>query len=769
MRLHLPISEFVKHIQSEDEVLDPSILIETIVYDTRKIANQKSSVFFALEGSFRDGHTFIEEGYQKGIRIFVVNKNKDLPELKNAVFLRVHSPIQALQALALQHRLKYKLPIIAITGSVGKTTVKEWIYHLLSDSLTIVRSPKSYNSQLGVALSLLEINENHQLALIEAGISEPGEMKLLEQMIQPSFGLFTSFGRAHAHSFPSKETHLQEKLSLFTQVKQTWIHESIELSKDEVQQIQATLVHEKEYQTLLQHSPFQDKVSLHNLSLALAIAYQFEKEENKLIEKIKSLPRLALRMETFEGIHQTTIINDAYNMDLDALTQSLEYQISISENKNRFAILATDGLSEIQVNQIKSILVPFNLDGVFYIQGNEIPPIASINNATVLIKGTRNAQLQRIARLFQLKKHKTRLEIDLSAIRNNVDYYRSLIPKSCNILAMVKASSYGSGAIKMAQFLQNNGVNYLGVAYADEGVELRKNGIQLPILVMNAEEDSFDDIINYQLEPSIFSFEMLDKFIKSLINYNVENYPVHLKFDTGMRRLGFEVKEVRRVLEVFQTQPEIRLQSVYSHLADSDNQKDRSFSENQIALFTTIVNEIQHTINYPFLKHIANSEGIHGYPHAHFDMVRLGIGMYGYSANENIKSQLTPAIAWKSVITQIKSIAIGESVGYSRTFIATRPTKIAVVPIGYADGFRKSLGNGIGGMYVQGHYCKILGNVCMDMTMIDVTDVATYEGDTVEIIGENQTLDGLAKMMGTIPYEVLTSVSQRVHRIYIED
>lgn len=769
MRLHLPISEFVKHIQSEDEVLDPSILIETIVYDTRKIANQKSSVFFALEGSFRDGHTFIEEAYQKGIRIFVVNKNKDLPELKNAVFLRVHSPIQALQALALQHRLKYKLPIIAITGSVGKTTVKEWIYHLLSDSLTIVRSPKSYNSQLGVALSLLEINEDHQLALIEAGISESGEMKLLEQMIQPTFGLFTSFGRAHAHSFPSKETHLQEKLSLFTHVKQTWIHESIELNKDEVQQIQATHVHEKEFQTLLQHSPFQDKVSLHNLSLALAIAYQFEKEENKLIEKIKSLPRLALRMETFEGIHQTTIINDAYNMDLDALTQSLEYQISISERKNRFAILATDGLSEIQVNQIKSILVPFNLDGVFYIQGNEIPPIASINNATVLIKGTRNAQLQRIARLFQLKKHKTRLEIDLSAIRNNVDYYRSLIPKSCNILAMVKASSYGSGAIKMAQFLQNNGVNYLGVAYADEGVELRKNGIQLPILVMNAEEDSFDDIINYQLEPSIFSFEMLDKFIKSLINHNVENYPVHLKFDTGMRRLGFEVKEVRRVLEVFQTQPEIRLQSVYSHLADSDNQKDRSFSENQIALFTTIVNEMQHTINYPFLKHIANSEGIHGYPHAHFDMVRLGIGMYGYSANENIKSQLTPAITWKSVITQIKSIAIGESVGYSRTFIATRPTKIAVVPIGYADGFRKSLGNGIGGMYVQGDYCKVLGNVCMDMTMIDVTDVVTFEGDTVEIIGENQTLDELAKMMGTIPYEVLTSVSQRVHRIYIEN
>ena len=316
-------------------------------------------------------------------------------------------------------------------------------------------------------------------------------------MIQPTFGLFTSFGRAHAHSFPSKETHLQEKLSLFTKVKQTWIHESIELNKDEVQQIQATLVHEKEYQTLLQHSPFQDKVSLHNLSLALAIAYQFEKEENKLIEKIKSLPRLALRMETFEGIHQTTIINDAYNMDLDALTQSLEYQISISESKNRFAILATDGLSETQVNQIKSILVPFNLDGVFYIQGNEIPPFASINNATVLIKGTRNAQLQRIARLFLLKKHKTRLEIDLSAIRNNVDYYRSLIPKSCNILAMVKASSYGSGAIKMAQFLQNNGVNYLGVAYADEGVELRKNGIQLPILVMNAEEDSFDDIINF--------------------------------------------------------------------------------------------------------------------------------------------------------------------------------------------------------------------------------------------------------------------------------
>lgn len=769
MRLHLPISEFIKHIQSEDEVLNTSLVVNTIIYDTRKIAHQQGTVFFALEGNYRDGHTFIEEAYQKGIRIFVVKKGKNIPILADAIFLSVASPIQAIQSLAREHRLKFSLPIIAITGSVGKTMVKEWIYHLLSDTLTIVRSPKSYNSQLGVALSLLEINESHQLALIEAGISEPGEMKLLEQMIHPTYGLFTSFGRAHAHSFPSKEIHLQEKLSLFKQVKQTWIHESIALNKDEVQQIQATLVHEKEYQTLLQHSPFQDKVSLHNLSLALAIAHQFEKEENKLIEKIKSLPRLALRMETFEGIQQTTIINDAYNMDLDALTQSLEYQISISENKQRFAILATDGLTEAQVNQIKTILLPFNLDGVFYIQGNEIPPISSIFNATVLIKGTRNAQLQRIARLFQLKKHKTRLEIDLSAIRSNVDYYRSLLPKTCNILAMVKASSYGSGAIKMAQFLQNNGINYLGVAYADEGVELRKNGIQIPILVMNAEEDSFDDIINFNLEPSIYSFDMLDKFVKSLINYNVENYPVHLKFDTGMRRLGFEAKEVRHVVEVFQTQPELHLQSVYSHLADSDNQQDRSFSEKQIQLFTEICNEIEQHINYPFLKHIANSEGIHGYPAAHFDMVRLGIGMYGYSANENIKSQLTPAIAWKSVITQIKTIEKGESVGYSRTFIAERPTHIAVVPIGYADGFRKSLGNGIGGMYVRGHFCKVLGNVCMDMTMIDVTDVPAKDGDIVEIIGENQKLDALAKLMGTIPYEVLTSVSQRVHRIYIEN
>ena len=769
MRLNISLSEFCIQIQSRELVNPSPSYIQTVVFDTRKISLVEGAVFFALEGSFRDGHQFITEAYQKGIRFFVVEEGKNKPALEDAVYFEVDSPLRSLQLLAKSNRLKYNIPVIAITGSVGKTTAKEWIYHLLSDSYKVIRSPKSYNSQLGVALSLLEINELHQIAIIEAGISEPGEMRVLHDMIQPSLGLFTAFGRAHSNGFTSKELHLSEKLSLFEGVKTTWISGDIKLNDSQYYAIHAESVNDLTFEHLINISPFQDQVSKHNLALALAVANYFNIDEEKIIEKIATLPRLALRMETFEGIHNTTIINDTYNIDLDALSQSLEYQLSISKGKKRIAILATDGLALQQVQEVKHILAPFALDNVYFIHNEEHPPIELIHNATVLIKGSRSSQLQRIARLFQLKKHKTRLEIDLTAIRRNVDLYRSLLPKECMILAMVKASSYGSGAVKMAHFLQNNGINYLGVAYADEGVELRKNGIQLPILVMNAEEESFDDIVMHKLEPSIYSFSMLDNFIKCLINSNVESYPVHLKFDTGMRRLGFEASEVDRVIDVFQAQPEVKLKSVYSHLADSDNQIDNSFTLSQIDVFTTIFQKIERIIPYPFLKHITNSEGIIAYPQAHFDMVRLGIGMYGYSANATFKSGLNPAISWKSVITQIKEINEDESVGYSRTFVASKKMKIAVVPIGYADGFRKSLGNQVGGMYVNGQFCPVLGNVCMDMTMIDVTNTSCTEGDNVEIIGENQTLDALAFKMKTIPYEVLTSVSQRVHRVYIEN
>jgi len=748
----------------------PAGIIQRIAYDTRKITDANETVFFALEGTHRDGHTYIAEAYQKGIRLFVVNQQFDDEfDYKDACFFQVISPLASLQLLAKNYRKQFHYPVIAITGSAGKTTVKEWLYHLISDALLVVRSPKSFNSQLGVTLSLLEMGHQHKIAIIEAGISEPHEMEKLVEMIHPDYGIFTSFGSAHSEGFISKESHLNEKLRLFYSVKKTWFHHSIKLSNSIIQKINGEEINDEEFSCYLSLSPFKDTVSEHNLSIAVAVAKYLSIPEETLKTRIQDLPRLALRMETFEGINNTTIINDAYNMDLDALVHSLEYQLSISSGKKRFAILATDGLQPYQQEEITHIVNRFRLDGVYFIHSNEIPPLDEIRDCTVLIKGTRASNLQRIARLFTLKKHKTRLEINLSGVKHNIEVFRHLIPGSCKMLAMVKASSYGSGAVKIAQYLEKIGIEFLGVAYADEGVELRRSGVTLPILVMNAEEEGFDDIIQYQLEPSVYSFEMLDAFIHALILNEKEQYPVHLKFDTGMRRLGFEQSDIDKIVSVIQAQPEIRVKSVYSHLADADNRQDVSFTKEQIRRFRTICEDLEPKITYPFIKHLANTEGIGSYPSAHFDMVRIGIGMYGYVSNPLIADQLQQVISWKSVITQIKKLVVGESVGYNRQFIANEDTTIAIIPVGYADGFRKSLGNGNGSVYIQGKKCAVLGNVCMDMIMVEITGIQTRVGADVEIIGSHQTLTELSSLMKTIPYEVLTSISPRVHRVYVEE
>lgn len=768
MKLNLTIAQFSSAIQAKEVVGVYSEIIHRVAYDTRKLSDTQNTVFFALSGKFRDGATYIADAYQKGVRLFVVQSMFGLDSFKDACFVVVDSPLTSLQNLAKAHRMQYAIPVIIISGSVGKTMVKEWLYHVLSSTKKIVRSPKSFNSQLGVALSLLEINETHGLALIEAGISAPNEMQTLVEMIQPTFGIFTAFGRAHTHNFATKEQHLAEKLHAFLGCEKTWISKDILLDSNQLKAINAEIINDTITNELVESNPFTDAVSKRNLDLVIRVALYFEKNTEVLKERIKTLPRLALRMETFEGIQQTTIINDSYNLDVDALVQSLEYQLSISDHKKRVAIIATTGFSEQQIQEVNEIISGFKLDAVYFLEEGTEVPIAAISNATVLIKGTRSAQLHKLVRLFQLKKHKTTLEIDLSVVKHNIDVYRTYLPTSCKILAMVKASSYGSGAVKIAQYLQKIGVNYLGVAYADEGVELRKHGVTLPILVMNAEEDGFDDIISYQLEPAIYSFKMLDDFIKVLIREGIENYPVHVKFDTGMRRLGFEQADLDELIAILQTQPEIKLQSVYSHLADADNAQNFTFTHGQIEKFNEIIRYLDVIISYPYIKHIANSEAIANYPSAHLDMVRLGIGMYGYSSNAQVQASLQAAVAWKSVVTQVKTIQSGESVGYGCTFVAPRPMTIAVIPIGYADGFRRSLSNGVGAVVIQGEFCPVVGNVCMDMTMVDVTSVIVKEGDGVEILGEHQSLSSFAQKMNTIPYEVLTSVSSRVHRVYVE-
>ena len=404
----------------------------------------------------------------------------------------------------------------------------------------------------------------------------------------------------------------------------------------------------------------------------------------------------------------------------------------------------------------------YYLDTTFY----ELP---IIENSVILIKGSRKSNLEKIIRKFQLKKHKTRLEISLTAIKENLNLLRSYIRKECNLLVMVKASSYGSGAVKIASFLEKNGVNYLGVAYADEGIELRKNGINLPILVMNTEEDSFEDIINYKLEPTIYSFYVLDQFVRTLILLNIEAYPIHLKFDTGMKRLGFDMEDCDQLSEYLLAQPEVYIKSIYSHLADADNLNDSTFSEFQINSFEKITTYFKRILPYKFITHLTNTEGTINFPLAHFDMVRIGIGIYGYSSNEIISGKLIPTMNWKSIISQIKSVKKGQTIGYGKSYVAKKDMKIAIVPVGYADGLKRNLSNRVGHLYVQSIACPIVGNICMDMTMIDITGISVEEGMEVEIIGEHQSIMDVAKAAKTIPYEILTSIPLRVHRIYVEN
>jgi len=768
LKLGIHYNEFCKIIGGRSLTGEAASIIDQIGYDTRKLVDSENSAFFALTGEFRDGHSYIETAYRKGIRIFVVSQKVELEKYPHAHFIEVKKTLVALQDLAKFHRSKFTYPIVAITGSAGKTTVKEWLYHLLSPDLRVIRSPKSYNSQLGVALSLLELHNECDVAIIEVGISKPGEMTRLEEIVQPTFGVFTSFGRAHEENFKSREEQLTEKLKLFINTKKTYYPVSIDLNSEQVKQIHGYALKPEAFKKELSLLPFENKAGLSNGLCAIALAKLFLEDAKALKERIPTLPQLALRMETFEGINGNTIINDTYNLDLDALTHSLEYQLRVAENRRRVVIIGLDDDTAYRKGEVEKIVKAYQPDQLFVVKSNE-PIHAAFENSVILIKGTRKADMQRVARQFRLKNHKTFVEIDLNAIRHNITVFKNNLLPETKLLAMVKAQSYGSGVEKMAAFLEQQGIEYLGVAYADEGVELRKQGIKLPILVMNAEEDGFEDCINYELEPAIFSFNQLDQFIKELIFQGKSDYPVHLKLDTGMKRLGFELQDIQRICEILHAQPEIRIKSVYSHLADSDNRRDKRFSDHQIQKFHQATHLIAQQINYHFDRHILNSEGIANYAKAQYEMVRIGIGMYGISSNPTVSQKLQPVLKWISAVSQVKSLQKGESVGYGRTFIADKPMKIAVVPVGYADGYRRSLSNGKGGVYIHETFCPTVGRVCMDMIMVDITKLHVREGDRVEIIGTKQKIEKFAGQMDTIAYEVMTGISKRVHRVYLEE
>ncbi|MDB2656877.1 alanine racemase [Crocinitomicaceae bacterium] len=735
-------------------------VIRSVSFDTRRIVGGEDVLFFALKGEFRDGHEFIQAAYDKGVRTFVVSEKIDDSKFEGAAFAQVEDTLKGLQSLAKKHRQKFSIPVVGITGSAGKTIVKEWLGQLLEEHYRVVRSPKSYNSQLGVALSLLEIHEDCDLALIEVGISSAGDMETLADMVQPTHGIFTSLGSAHAQNFESRDAHMAEKLRLFETCKKVFVHHSIPVDTNDPKM---KIVHEKSYTTLLQLLPFEDEISRHNAALAIAASRHFELEDLVIERVLPKLDRVALRLETFDGINNCLIINDTYNLDTDALRSSLEYQLSVAQGRNRTVII---GIEENH-DEIKKILEDFEPIDFHFISDAD-DPLPEFSNSVVLIKGRREMRMEQLAMRLRERKHQTYVEVNLSAIRNNLTYCKSKLAPQTKVLAMVKASSYGSGIDEMGVYLERIGVNYLGVAYADEGVQLRKAGVQLPILVMNTEEGAFEDCVAYDLEPCIYSTQQLNALILQLIYEGKTNYPIHITLETGMNRLGFESDSIPELLRMLQTQPEVRVKSIYSHLATAD-EIGSAFVKEQVVHFERDSQEIMKHLPYKVDRHIANSEGVLHYPEYQFDMVRIGIAMYGYTSEKEDQQHLQEAVRWFSAISQIRAVASGTSIGYGRASIAERSTRIAVIPVGYGDGFRRSLSQGKGSVVIQGQRCPVIGNVCMDMTMIDIGDLTAEVGDSVEIIGDSISLAEIADQMDTIPYEVLTGISRRVQRLYVED
>ena len=762
MNLKISIEELTSAIEGEARGSIARGLANRVVFDTRKINAGDESVFFALKGDFRDGHEFIFSAYNKGVRIFVVSESIPLEDFKGATFIRVENTLSALQRLANYHRSKFNYPVIAITGSFGKTIVKEWLYYFLKDKYRIARSPKSYNSQIGAALSLLEMHDDANIALIEAGISMPGEMEILQNMIRPTFGVFTGFGLAHRINFRNEEQHLDEKLKLFTNCTKVFLASSLKNIAEK--KLNTVLISPDEKNEF----PNYNSVEKENLSLVKAIVSEFGLNDDDFKAKLPALPGISLRSERFDGIQGNLIINDTYNLDKNALYQSLEFQMAIAEGRSRIVILGRGNEARDDFDAINEIVESFKPEKIIYWDQEQAEP-SEFSNSVILIKGSRSMEMQKVAAKFRLRKHKTLVEINLSALRYNLNFFKSRLNSGTSILAMVKASAYGNGIEKIGKVLASSGVSYFGVAYADEGIEIREFDQKTPILVMNAEEDSFSDCIANNLEPAIYSFSQLDAFISELIVSGVSNYPIHIKVDTGMRRLGFETGDAAQIAEALNAQPEVYVKSIYTHLADADNALDLNFSEKQISLFDKFALEMEDLLAYKTIKHVLNSEGAARMDKGHYQMVRLGIGIYGISALKEIQDKLHPVISWSSTVSQVKIIDSGESVGYNRSFLATEKTQIAIIPVGYADGYKRNLSMGKGGVYIHGKFCPTVGKVCMDMIMVDVSGKNVQPGDKVEIIGENQSIQKLAKDAETIPYEILTGLSRRVHRIYVED
>ena len=791
-----------------------------LLIDSRIINNPSESLFFALRGSHHNGHDFIGELYNKGVHNFVISDaNRIMEKDYKANFFIVEDVKKALQKIASEQREKFKVPVVGITGSNGKTIVKEWLSQVIDDKEYLTRSPRSYNSQIGVPLSVWQMNDHTTMAIFEAGISEPGEMKQLKKIINPTLGIFTNIGEAHCDNFSSTTPKLLEKLLLFEDVKIifyckdqilvdrnickkfpdkkliTWgWHKDATLRIISIEHNNNTVVSTiwKDIVNIWEF-PFEDAASIENALHVLLFLLYHQYPKGYLKEKLKHLQPVNMRLEQKEGINGSLIINDTYSFDFTSLEIALNFlKQQALKNMMKQTLIISDipYLSSYYLkfykklaNIVKSRKINrligigetiyknasiFPKNSFFFKSVKEFLSVIhtfSFDNEAILIKGARTFEFENIVARLETKQHNTVLEINLNALVNNLNVFRSKLNADTKTLAMVKAFGYGSGSAEIAGTLQHHKVDYLGVAYADEGVDLRNAGIALPIIVMNPEESAFSLMLKYGLEPEIYSFRILQLYNKAVKKEGLTDVCIHLKIDTGMNRLGFRIDELSRLIADLKNMPTLKIASVFSHLAGSDSAEHDEFTRLQIARFEIACHKIEKEFGYKFLRHILNSAGIERFPEAFFEMVRLGIGLYGISANSDKNIENT--ISLKTSISQIKKVLPGESVGYGRAQRMENGGTVAIIPIGYADGLSRRLSCGVGKVMIHKQLVPTIGNICMDMCMIDVSSLFNAkESDEVIIFGDNYPVSEIAKQSGTIPYEVLAGIGRRVKRVY---
>jgi Alr-MurF fusion protein len=795
---------------------DRSVMISHLVYDSRHIDFPASSLFFAIRSAHADGHRFLKDAYAKGIRNFVVTEATSPDQLSGSNILKVADAVAALQKLAEHHRGRFSIPVIGITGSNGKTIVKEWLYQLLQPEYNIVRSPRSYNSQIGVPVSVWELEPAHQLAIFEAGISKKNEMTALAKIIRPTIGIITNLGEAHAAGFSSPQEKLKEKLRLFDGAEV--VIGPCELLKD-LEQPKFTwgdkaaanlrIVGKRLGNTSTIHCtykghgfdikvPFSDEASIENVITCVATLLYSGYEPAKINERLSKLHSVDMRLQLKHGINHCTVINDSYSADLTSLKLALRFTEQQKTGQKKTVILSDiveSGKSNKDLyKEVGEALVKHHITRVVAVGENISEHLASFlpasvpfesypdtkvfiqqfstsqfANETILVKGARKFEFENIVQLLETKVHQTILEIDLHALAHNLKRYQAKLKPGVKVMAMVKAFSYGSGSSEIASVLQHNHTDYLGVAYADEGIELRKAGITLPVMVMNADESSFAALVEWDLQPVLYSFPILHEFADYLEFKGKKSHAVHIEVETGMNRLGFGAHEIHQLAGELSASENLKLVSLFTHLAASEDPAQDEFTMEQVSIFNLAANKLQQALSYPFLKHASNSAAIFRHPGLQMDMVRLGIGLYGIETSGN-DMDLLPVANLRSTVAQIKYLKAGDTVSYNRRGIIKEDAIIATVRIGYADGYSRRFSNGAGRMLVNGKLAPVIGTVCMDMTMLDVTEIpGVKEGDDVLVFGNGLPVQQVAEWAGTIPYEIMTSISHRVKRVYFSE